>query len=612
MTNLALVIVLLAALMTPLLMAKFKMSYLPTAVAEIIVGIILGTSGFHLIVSTPTLTELSTLGVTVLIFLSGMEIDFDLFKKQPTPTDPQLKVQPSPVRLAITSFAFILLISFGLSGLLAWSGFFKAIGLATILFSTIALGVVIAALKEKELLSQPLGQTILLIAVLGEIIPLVALTVYSSLNNPGSKSLWLLSLIFVAAIYLLVRFKGVYHFFARIDKSTTQLDIRLAFFLIITLVSIAEEVGAESILGAFLAGMVMKLLRPREETTDKLTSIGYGFFIPIFFIMTGAKLDLPALLADRKSLSLIPFFFIGFMLSKAATYWVLKRRFKQTNAIAGTFLSATTITLVLPILTVGLNLKTITEQQSGAFTLAAILSCILGPILFNRFYQPTPEDLPRKRVKFIGANIMTIPIAQQLSNGLYTTQLFTDNQGNYEIYHSAADLTLLPDLSEDSLVTSGAFDADIIILGYLNHEQNYRLAQLALDAKVPRIIARFEAKDILDEKYDQLKEQGVEVFNTYEANISLLRSLIETPSTLQIIDNTDAGLFEVTVQNRRFTGLQISNLPFVDQVTISRIYRNQELIMPHGDTQIHLNDHLILTGNKKAVPAIRQQLETRN
>lgn len=612
MTNLALVIVLLAALMTPLLMAKFKMTYLPTAVAEIIVGIILGTSGFHLIVATPTLTELSTLGVTVLIFLSGMEIDFDLFKKQPAPTDPQLKVQPSPVKLAVISFAFILLISFGLSGLLAWSGLFKDIGLATILFSTIALGVVIAALKEKELLSQPLGQTILLIAVLGEIIPLVALTVYSALNNPGSKSLWLLSLIFVAAIYLLVRFKGVYHFFARIDKSTTQLDIRLAFFLIITLVSIAEEVGAESILGAFLAGMVMKLLRPREETTDKLTSIGYGFFIPIFFIMTGAKLDLPALLKDPKSLSLIPFFFIGFMLSKAATYWILKGRFKKTNALAATFLSATTITLVLPILTVGLNLKVITTQQSGAFTLAAILSCILGPIFFNRFYQPTPEDLPRKRVKFIGANIMTIPIAQQLSNGLYTTQLFTDNQSNYEIYHSAADLTLLPDLSEDSLVATAAFDADILILGYLNHEQNYRLAQLALTAKVPRIIARFEAKNILDEKYDHLKEQGVEVFNTYEANISLLRSLIETPSTLQIIDNTDAGLFEVTVQNRRFTGLQISNLPFVDQVTISRIYRDQELIMPHGDTQIHLNDHLILTGNKKAVPAIRRQLETRN
>lgn len=611
MDNLALVIVLLAALMTPLLMAKFKISYLPTAVAEIIVGIVLGTSGFHLISVTPTLNELASLGVTVLIFLSGMEIDFDLFKKQPTPLN-GAKKQLSPLQLASGSFALILLSALCLSLLLAWSGLFSDIGIATILFSTIALGVVIAALKEKELLSQPLGQTILLIAVLGEIVPLIALTVYAALNRPGSKSVWLLSLIFLAAIYLLLRFKKAYQFFARIDKSTTQLDIRLAFFLIITLVSIAEQVGAESILGAFLAGMVMKLLRPREETTDKLTSIGYGFFIPIFFIMTGAKLDLPALLANPKALALIPFFFISFMLAKALVYFVLKRRFKTTNALAGMFLTSTTITLVLPILTVGQNLKVISEQQAGAFTLAAVISCILGPVLFTRFYQPTPEDLPRKRVHFIGANIITIPIAQQLSKGLYDIRLFTDNQKNYRTYNSEANLTLLPHLTQTELTTTGAFEADILVLGYLNHDQNYQLAQMAIQAGVPRIIARFEAKDILNHQYDELTAQGVEIFNTYEANISLLRSLIETPSTLQIIANTDAGLFEVTVQNRRFTGMQVSNLPFVDHVTISRIYRHQQLITPHGDTQIHLNDHLILTGNKQAIPAIRQQLEKQN
>ncbi len=612
MTSLALVIVLLAALMTPLLMAKFKISYLPTAVAEILVGILLGQSGFHLISTTPTLTELSSLGVTVLIFLSGMEIDFELFKKQPTTAKSGVKTPLTPLQLAVGSFTLILLSSLGLASLLAWSGLFTDIGLATILFSTIALGVVIAALKEKELLSQPLGQTILLIAVLGEIVPLISLIIYAALNNPGSKSLWLLSLIFLAAIFLLMRFKTVYHFFERIDKSTTQLDIRLAFFLIITLVSIAEEVGAESILGAFLAGMVMKLLRPREETQDKLTSIGYGFFIPIFFIMTGAKLNIPALLRDPKSLTLIPFFFISFMGAKVLIYFVLKRRFKVTNALAGTFLSSTTITLVLPILTVGLNLKVITTQQSGAFTIAAVISCILGPILFNRFYLPTPEDMPRKRVNFIGANIMTIPIAQQLSKGLYTSELFTNNEQNYQIYHSQANLELLPDLAPATLTDAAVFDTDILVLGYLNNEQNYQLAQQAIQAKVPRIIARFEFKNISDDQYDELKEHGVEIFNTYEANISLLRSLIETPSTLQIIDNTDAGLFEVTVKNRRFTGIQLSNLPFVDQVTISRIYRDKQLIMPHGDTQIHLNDHLILTGNKQAVPAIRRQLETLN
>lgn len=104
MTSLALVIVLLAALMTPLLMAKFKISYLPTAVAEILVGILLGQSGFHLISTTPTLTELSSLGVTVLIFLSGMEIDFELFKKQPATAKSGVKTPLTPLQLAVGSF----------------------------------------------------------------------------------------------------------------------------------------------------------------------------------------------------------------------------------------------------------------------------------------------------------------------------------------------------------------------------------------------------------------------------------------------------------------------------------------------------------------------------
>ncbi len=101
---------------------------------------------------------------------------------------------------------------------------------AAIIFATVALGVVIAALKEKELLSKPFGQTMLLLAALGEVLPLIALTVYQNINGTSSRSVWLLLLIFLAAIFLLLRFRKPYQWFAEIDKSTTQLDIRLAFF----------------------------------------------------------------------------------------------------------------------------------------------------------------------------------------------------------------------------------------------------------------------------------------------------------------------------------------------------------------------------------------------
>ena len=101
-------------------------------------------------------------------------------------------------------------------------------------------------------------------------------------------------------------------------KATTQLDVRLAFFLTFALVTVAEQVGAENILGAFLAGMVMKLLEPTQATKDKLTSIGYGFFIPIFFIRTGVNLNLKLLFANPQA---------GFghllLLSQAAGYFDL-------------------------------------------------------------------------------------------------------------------------------------------------------------------------------------------------------------------------------------------------------------------------------------------------
>ncbi|MFD1317621.1 cation:proton antiporter family protein [Loigolactobacillus zhaoyuanensis] len=612
MAQLSLLIVLLAALMTPLVMARFNISVIPTAVAEIIVGIVLGKSLLHWVTLTSSLNQLSTLGVIILIFLSGMEIDFNLFKPQKS-INGAAPVKWTPLKLAVGAYVGIV-ISAGLLGwLLQITGLFNDILLATILFSTIALGVVIAALTEKELLSKTLGQTILLTAALGEIIPLLALTAYASLNGGHSGRLWLVLLIFLAAIVLLMRFRSIYRFFAKIDKTTTQLDIRLAFFLIFALVTIAEQVGAENILGAFLAGIVMKLLQPSKATRDKLTSIGYGFFIPIFFITTGAKLNLPSLLADRNSLILIPVFFICFLLAKAVPILIFRQRFTLKNAVASSFLASTTITLVLPTLQMAQNLHVISSQQSGAFTLAAVLTCICSPIIFNRLYQPEKEDLVKTRVTFVGTNILTVPVAQRLSKGWYDIQMLTDQPKNYSTYNSEArNVTLLPDLSEQSLLTAAAFDTDILVLGHLEHEVNVQLATTAIQHHVPRIIARFEARDVTDDRYDVLAEQGVEIYNSFDINISMLREMIESPSTLKLLTDNDAGLYEVTVRNRRFTGRELQSLPFIESITISRIYRNGKFIAPHGDTFIEQDDHLIFTSDKGTVPEIRRLLSLRN
>lgn len=489
------------------------------------------------------------------------------------------------------------------------TGLFSDPWLAAILFATVSLGIVIATLKERELLSKPYGQTLLLIAVLGEVVPMLSLTIYASVFGNSSHSLWLIFLLFLAAIILFKRFRRFFSFFERINKSTTQLDIRLAFFLVVTLVAIAESVGAESIFGAFLAGIVLKLLQPHEATRDKLDSFGYGLLIPIFFIMSGVTLDIPALLKDRQTMILIPLFFVAYIAVKSLVPLILRRRFTINNSFAGATLNMATITLVLAVLKVAKNMHAVTSQQSGAFILSAIITCLFAPLIFNRRYQPEKEDHKKTIVHFIGTNLSTIPVAQQLAHGNYDIKMYTDKQKNYSAFNSQINVELLDNLETETVLAKQVFATDVLVLGHFDAMKNYRLALAAKQMGVKRVIARFEDRDIINAQAEtELLDAGVEVYNTPETNISILRSLIEVPATLQILQSTEAGIYEVTVHNRRFVGTEIRNLPFINAITVSQIIRNSHFIKPAGDTAIQLGDRLIFTGNKEQAPLIREAL----
>lgn len=361
-----------------------------------------------------------------------------------------------------------------------------------IVLTTIAMGVVIATLKEKEILSRPIGQTLLLTAVLGEIFPMVMITIYGSLNGGDLAGIWLTVIPLLVAILLLKRFRQPYLWFSEMTKATTQLDIRLAFFLIFTLVLVAEQVGAENILGAFLAGMVMKLLEPTEVTMDKLTSIGYGFFIPIFFIMTGVKFDLWGLVQSPTALKLVPLLVGSLIIAKLGSILVFKTAFGWRNAAAGGILTVTTITLVLPALEVAKSLHTITQVQADAFTLAALIVCLIAPITFNTVFKLRPADQVKERVVLVGANILTVPIAQKLSRDFYDVRMVTNSAEKYQVYNSEfRELTLMPELTVENLQGAGYLDADVIVFG-VKDQINAQLALASRPLTTARIIASFQ------------------------------------------------------------------------------------------------------------------------
>lgn len=606
MAQLSLFLVVFFALIVPILMARLRVNAVPTAVAEILIGIVLGASGFNFVQPTHDLSFLSNLGVILLLFLSGMEINFDLLKLGQKRQSK--KNQLSPVKTALSAFLGVALLSVCLAVVLRLLGLFGDVMLATIIFMTIALGVVIATLKEKDILNRPVGQTILLTAVLGEVIPLLLLTVYGAVNGGNVKQLGLIILLFGAAILLLWRFKQPYLWFVKVTKSTTQLDVRLAFFLIFALVTVAEKVGVENILGAFLAGIVMKLLEPSQETADKLTSIGYGFFIPIFFIMTGVKLNLKSLLAHPNSLILLPILVLFLFIAKLPVALVYAKKFGWRNGTAGGVLAATTITIVLPALAVARKLRVITSLQSDVFVLAAVIVCIFCPILFNALFQLKAEDRIKEKVVILGTSALTVPVMHDLHDNWYDVRMYTTNKDHYNLYKSrVTKLTLLPKLDASNLKHSGVLTGNIFVAAMHSDETNLRLGQLAKEnGDFKRIIICQKRADTA--KVKQLRENGMEVFDLSNVAASLLRALIESPAVYRVLTDTKNAVYSIIVRNTRYSGRQLMDWDLANDITVSRIRRGQKWIMPHGHTVIEDGDELVFSAEYKVADKVRRVL----
>lgn len=309
---------------------------------------------------------------------------------------------------------------------------------------------------------------------------------------------------------------------------------------------------------------------------------------------------------------LIPVIFLAFIVTKLGIFPVLNRYYPLRNAWAGTLVSSTTITLVLAVLQVADSLKLITTAQSGDFLLAAILTCLLAPLTFNRLYQASLEPEQPTTVTFIGVNLLTLPVAKQLTKQGYQVNLYTDDRENYERYGNLKDVHYLQRLDSQDLIADGILDADILILGHLNYDLNYHLALAAKKYGVKRIISRFENKDIMNPMSNTLNEAGIETFNTLDVNIGALRNVIESPSALRFYDNQDSQIHEIVVLNRRFANVEIRNLPYVEDVIISQILRQGHLMTPHGDFRLKLGDHIIFFGEAQVVPKIKLILGKEN
>jgi CPA2 family monovalent cation:H+ antiporter-2 len=600
----------IVAFLTPILMHRFKLNFLPVVVAEIIMGLLIGKSGFNIVHDDVWLSTLSTLGFIFLMFLSGLEIDFSTFKRgEKRDKLSNGKNEPNAFVVASIIFIGIFALSLGLSYLFVFLGFIENALLMTLIISTISLGVVLPTLKEAHLTKTTIGQIILLIAVIADLVTMILLAVFVSLNDKGGGNTWLLLILFAAGVGLYFvgkRFKNR-TFLETMSKGTIQIGTRAVFALIIILVAVSETVGAENILGAFLAGVLVSLLSPNQELVHKLDSFGYGFLIPIFFVMVGVGLDVWSLLSDPKLLLLIPLLLLALLLSKVVPIFLLIKWYDKKTVIASGFLLTSTLSLVIAAATIGERMEIITPEMSGTLILVAIITSVITPIVFKKLFPLEVGKHKKIKVAFVGVNQMTMPVSLELKSSMYETVMYHIKQekADIQIANSVFEINEIDNYHIATIEKTEIVKADIVVVSTGNDELNAKLGIELKEKGVNRVIVRFEKAEL----EEGLREKGIEVFSVIMSTKTLMRALIESPSLLSILTNKETSLYEIRMMNEQFAGLSLRRFPFTGDIIFVRIIRGNESIVPHGDTELQMHDRLIVTGSKEYVDELKRELE---
>src|ERR687895_555496 len=301
-----LLLVAAVAFTAPFLLGLKPSLRLPSVVLEIVAGIAIGPSVLGLVEVDRTLELLALIGLGFGLFLAGLEIELD-------------KLRGPVLRLTAlgfaASFSIALVVALGLQA----GGLVETPLLVAIILCATSLGVLIPVLKDAGEIDSTFGQLVLDAASVADFGAFILLSVFFSGEGGTGSTLLLLASLFVlaAAVYGAVKGAGrsmrIRADLLRLQDTTAQIRVRAALVLFVGFAAVAEELGLEVILGTFIAGAVLGLVDRDEVMTHpdfrrKLEAIGFGFFIPVFFVTTGVRFDLTALTASAEAIAMVPIF----------------------------------------------------------------------------------------------------------------------------------------------------------------------------------------------------------------------------------------------------------------------------------------------------------------
>jgi Kef-type K+ transport system membrane component KefB len=387
----SLLLIFVIAAVAPLLCEWIPRIRLPLVVLEISLGILVGPQVLGWAAAGPTIEVLANFGLAALFFLAGFEIDFPA-------------IHGRPLALASLGWLASLVVCLGVGFGLQCCGLVDSGLIVGAALATTALGTLMPILRDAKELSTRFGAYVVATGAMGEFAPLVlmALALSSGASEHGGSLLLMLvftSIILVGA-FVALKYRPPRLMVVLQEKMDTcaQLPVRLAVLVLASLVILARNLGLDAILGAIAAGVLVALATPGEHGEAmhrKVDGIGYGFLVPIFFVTTGLRFDLHALLSSWLALLQLPMFLMLFLVVRGLPPLLLARRdFDLRSRVALGFLSATQLPLVIAIAGIGVKSGRLMPETAASLVGAGMVSVLLFPITaltLRRRAAPWPD-----------------------------------------------------------------------------------------------------------------------------------------------------------------------------------------------------------------------------
>jgi Kef-type K+ transport system membrane component KefB len=379
-----LLIAMAAATIAPLVLDLLPLPAIPPIVIEIVAGILIGPQVLDLVRVDAPLEVFSQVGLVFLFFLAGLEIAFHATGER------HLRAVAAAFAVSL-ALALVAALSFDAAGLT------ETPLLVGIILAATSFGIVVAVLKDAGRTGTPFGQLVIAAASMADFATVILLSLFFSPSGASFENTLVLLVLFFGLVVVIglalagARMSGALReAIARMRRTSAQIGVRIAFLLLAVLVFFSERFGLEVVLGAFLAGAMVSLL-DRERAVaktglqEKLEGIGFGIFIPTFFVVSGVRLDLEALFSSFDTMVLVPLTVIALLLIRGMPVALYRRFLSRREMVATGLLQATSLSFIVPATQIGVELGKISSTTAAGLVAGGVVSVLVFPALALRF-----------------------------------------------------------------------------------------------------------------------------------------------------------------------------------------------------------------------------------